>query len=67
MDTNEIKQIFINTNLMENYNFLEEDLITLAKAFMAAGIKKEREACIDFVRSMNSFVADKLQEKREHM
>ena len=36
----EIKTVFVNTYLEENYNFLEEDLITLANAFVKAATPK---------------------------
>jgi len=64
----EIKETFINTPLEEDYNFLEEDLVKLANAFIDAATPKiakaERTECVDFVRSLNHLVADKLQEKR---
>jgi hypothetical protein len=64
----EIKDTFINTPLEEDYNFLEDDLVKLANAFVAAATTKiakaEREECVEFVRSLNHLVADKLQEKR---
>jgi hypothetical protein len=67
----EIKDTFINTPLEEDYNFLEDDLVKLANAFVAAATPKiakaERTECVDFVRSLNHLVADKLQEKRDSL
>jgi hypothetical protein len=67
----EIKDTFINTMLEEDYNFLEDDLVKLANAFVAAATPKiakaERAECVDFVRSLNHLVADKLQEKRGNL
>jgi len=64
----EVTETFMNTPLEEDYNFLEEDLVKLANAFVAAATPKiakaERTECVDFVRSLNHLVADKLQEKR---
>lgn len=68
LTTAEIKDAFINTPLEEDYNFLEDDLVKLANAFIAVATPKiakaERTECVDFVRSLNHLVADKLQEKR---
>ena len=68
LTTEEIKETFRKVYLEENYAFLEEDLVKLADAFIMAAapsiVKLEREMCIDFVRSLNSTVADALQEKR---
>ncbi|CAB5220090.1 hypothetical protein UFOVP239_49 [uncultured Caudovirales phage] len=64
----EIKEVFINSHLEENYNFLEEDLIKLANAFTLKVAPKiaqaERAECIEFVRSLNGLVADSLEAKR---
>lgn len=64
----EISTIFINTPLEENYNFLQEDLVKLANAFISAAEKKittkERKACIDVARAVNTLVADKIAEVR---
>ena len=68
LTTEEIKETFRKVYLEENYAFLEEDLVKLADAFIMAAapsiVKLERQMCIDFVRSLNSTVADALQEKR---
>jgi hypothetical protein len=62
----EIKDIFINTNLKENYNFLEEDLVKLANAYMNVAVKNvrrdERAKCVKIVRSLNREVARVLEE-----
>jgi len=36
----EIMQAFIHANLIENYNFLEEDLVKLANAFIDKAMEK---------------------------
>lgn len=69
MLTNEqVKQIFMNTHLEENYNFLEEDLVKLANAFAKEfrvdGTLTERKACIEFVRQLNKDVARALEDNR---
>ena len=62
----EIKEIFINTNLKENYNFLEEDLVKLANAYINVAVKNvrrdERAKCVKIVRSLNREVARVLEE-----
>jgi hypothetical protein len=67
----EVVDTFVNTPLEEDYNFLEEDLIKIANAFVAVATpkiaKSEREECIEFVRSLNHLVADKLKEKRGNL
>ena len=64
----EITTVFVNTPLEENYNFLQEDLVKLANAFIAAAEKKialkERQECIKLARSVNTLVADKIAEVR---
>ena len=61
----------INTPLEGDYNLLRDDLVKLANALVAAAqpkiAKQERAECIEFVRSLNSLVADKLEEKRGKM
>lgn len=65
----QVAEAFINANLEEDYNFLQRDLTKLAQAFIDAAkpafIQEERNQCINFVRSLNTLVADKLQEYRE--
>ena len=64
----EINEVFINTNLEGDYNFLQDDLVKLAKAFVDAAAPKiafaERTECIMFVSSLNSLVGEALMEKR---
>mgnify|MGYP003340056951 FL=1 len=71
LDLKGIKEAFRDAHLEENHNFLEEDLQRLADAFIMAAapaiVKLEREMCIKFVRSLNSHVADKLQEVRGNL
>jgi hypothetical protein len=66
----QVNEAFRNVTLEENYNFLEEDLVKIAHAFIEAAkpsiVAIERQECVKVVRSMNSFVADKLQEVRRN-
>ena len=68
LNNQQIKDAFINAHLEENYNFLEDDLVKLANAFIAAAkpdlIKEERAACVEVARSYNNLVADKILEVR---
>lgn len=71
LTTAEIKEAFHSVNLEENYNFLEDDLVKLANAFVMAAmpaiVRLERELCIDFVNSLNTEVGKALQEKRGNL
>jgi hypothetical protein len=71
----EVFQAFFGAGLEGDYNFLEEDLMKLAKVF--AGLRddelnervyratqSENARCIEFVRSLNPSVAQALQEKK---
>ena len=64
----EVTQTFINTPLEDNYNFLMEDLVKLANAFVEAAAPKialeERQKCIQVARAVNTLVADKISEVR---
>lgn len=64
----EIAEAFINTHLEEDYNFLQDDLVKLANAFIKAAKPKieleERILCIDVARSVNHLVAAKIAEVR---
>jgi hypothetical protein len=68
LTTKQIRDIFIHSNLEGNYDFLEEDLIKLARLFEKDGALQstliERQACIDFVRQLNKDVARALEDKR---
>ncbi len=68
IDLQQIKEAFMKCQLQENHNFLEEDLQALADAFIMAAmpeiVRTERKACISFVRSLNTLVAEKLEEYR---
>lgn len=63
----EIKEVFMNCNLKENYNFLEEDLVKLANGLIQAVGKKirkdERDKCVRIAKSLNKEVARVLEEK----
>ena len=71
LDKDQIKETFRNLYLEENYNFLEEDLVMLADAFIMAAvpmiIRTERDMCIKFVNSLNTNVARALGEYRENL
>jgi hypothetical protein len=64
----EINEAFRNVNLEENYNFLEDDLVKLANAFVMAAMPSIRRAeltmCVNYVRSLNTEVANALEDKR---
>ena len=68
---NEIKEAFRSAYLEENHNFLEEDLMALANAFVMAAmpaiVRAERNLCIEFVKSLNPEVAQALKEKRGNL
>ena len=68
MTPERINEIFRGIDLEENYNFLEDDLVKLANAFVNAATQKiarqERAECLKFVRSLNTEVAKALDEKR---
>lgn len=63
-------EVFRKTWLEGEYNFLTEDLVKLGDAFAKAAeaqiAKKERDECVKFVQSLNSYVAKALQEKRAY-
>jgi hypothetical protein len=66
----EVAEAFRKCYLKENHNFLEEDLQELARGLIRAAEPKiaseERDKCIKFVRSLNTQVAQALQDfKRE--
>jgi len=71
LDKEQIKEAFRNIYLEENYNFLEEDLVMLADAFIMAAvpmiIRTERDMCIKFVNTLNTNVARALGEYRENL
>ena len=68
LNTEEIKKAFRSVYLEENYNFLEDDLVKLANAFVKAAApkiaKQEMELCVDIARSVNTLVSDKIWELR---
>lgn len=67
----EISEAFINTPLEEDYNFLQDDLVKLAQAFIDAAkpkiAKEERLECVKVARSVNHLVADKIMEVRGNL
>jgi hypothetical protein len=71
----DVFQAFFAAGLEGDYNFLEDDLLKLAKVF--AGLRdnelndrvykatqNERNRCIEFVRSLNPVVAQALEDKK---
>lgn len=68
LTADEIKEAFRRIWLEEHYAFLEEDLIRLANGFIEAAAptiaRKERAMCVEFVRTLNTQVADALDAKR---
>ena len=64
----EVNETFINTKLEEDYNFLQDDLVKLAQAFIDAAKPRialeERILCVDVARSVNHLVAAKIAEVR---
>ena len=71
LNTQEIKEAFRKVQLEENHDFLEEDLVALADAFIMAAVpaivKTERDMCIKFVNSLNTNVARALGEYRDNL
>lgn len=71
LNQDEIVQTFLSkiaVHLDENHEFSPEDLEKIATGFIMEAMPKivrtERQMCIKFVRSLNSLVADKLEETR---
>ena len=64
----QVVDTFMNTTLEGEYNFLQDDLIKLANAFVAAAapeiIKEERQRCIEAARSLNHLVAERMAQIR---
>ena len=65
----QVTEAFMNVVLEENYNFLEEDLVLLAEAFVKAATpaieKQERDKCVEIARSVNHLVAQRIEQVRE--
>lgn len=66
-----IKKIFHETELEGNYDFLEEDLLRLADAFIMGAtptiVQTERDMCVKFVNSLNTHVARALVDYRGNL
>ena len=64
----QVGEAFRTIMLEENYNFLEKDLVTLANTFVKAAApmiaKVERDKCVDIARSVNHFVATRIEQVR---
>lgn len=64
----QVGDAFRTVMLEENYNFLEEDLVKLANAFVKAAApmiqKDEREKCIEVAKSVNHLVAERIRQVR---
>ena len=71
LDKEGIKEAFRKLHLEETHDFLEEDLVMLADAFIMAAVsaivKTERDMCIKFVNSLNTQVARALGEYRDNL
>lgn len=71
LNTEEIKEAFRKVYLEENHDFLEEDLVKMADAFIMAAVpaivKTERDMCVKFVNSLNTNVARALSEYRVNL
>lgn len=71
----DVMQAFFAAGLEEDYNFLEDDLMKLAKAFgglrdeeikeaVFRAVKAENQRCVMFVHSLNPEVAKALEAKK---
>jgi hypothetical protein len=64
----QVGEAFRSVKLEENYNFLEDDLVALANAFVGAAApaiaKAERTECIKVARSVNHLVAERIEQVR---
>jgi hypothetical protein len=67
----DVFQAFFAAGLEGDYNFLEDDLMKLANAFVAmaapAIVKEERAECVKFAKSLNHLVGEALQVKRNSL
>jgi len=67
-DEKKTVEVFNTVWLEGQYDFLLDDLVKLANAFAEAAApevaKEERRQCVSFVRSLNTYVAQALEEKR---
>jgi hypothetical protein len=68
LDEKKTVEAFGKVWLEGQYDFLLDDLVKLANAFAVAAApeiaKEERKHCVSFVRSLNSYVAQALEDKR---
>jgi len=67
-DEKKATEAFLKVWLEGKYDFLVEDLVKLANAFAAAAAPdiaaRKRKQCVSFVRTLNTYVAKALEEKR---
>lgn len=67
-DEKKAAEAFRKVWLEGKYDFLLDDLVKLANAFAEAAApdiaKEERRRCVSFVRSLNTYVAQALEDKR---
>jgi len=67
-DEKKTVEVFNAVWLEGRYDFLLDDLVKLANAFAVAAApeiaKEERRQCVSFVRSLNTYVAQALEDKR---
>lgn len=68
MTREEVVETFVNLFLEGDYDFLEDDLVKLANAFIEkakpAIVEEERRECVKIARAFNNLVADKIVEIR---
>jgi hypothetical protein len=61
----------IAVHLDENHEFSPEDLEKIATGFIMEAmpmiVQTERAMCVKFVKSLNTLVGEKLEEKRGHL
>lgn len=68
LTSEQVGHAFRTVLLEENYNFLQDDLVKMANAFVKAAapeiIKAERAECIKVARSVNHLVAERIEQVR---
>ena len=68
LNAQQVGDAFRTVMLEENYNFLAEDLVLMANAFVRYAEpmirKDELDACVGIVSNLNRIVGEKLQEVR---
>jgi len=62
LNKEEINRVFHETQLEDNYNFLEDDLVKLANAYIAKVKPMIVKECVDIASAYNTKVAEKIDE-----